>query len=214
MTCLTFCLPVQSYKRVPCPAVVKQRGVPGGLGVALLATTASELVQVRVCMTLVAVPVGPFILTLYPMAVCAEQVIVYPFQFKPCLFLMIKGLRLPVKRSMTLAAILVKLAFMYIFMAINASLVLGLILLLLMAFIALCVLMLANKGVLGIAVVVKGRLLPVFRIMTFLAEAAQFLLMNIFLLVATQAFFGGLAVFPLCMTFIALGLFMLSAQLE
>ena len=46
---------------------------------ALLAARTSELVQVRVCMALAAVPVDPFILTLDLMAVCAEKVVVYPF---------------------------------------------------------------------------------------------------------------------------------------
>lgn len=46
---------------------------------ALLAAQASELVQMGVCMALAAVAVDPFILTLDPMAVCAEQVVVYPF---------------------------------------------------------------------------------------------------------------------------------------
>lgn len=59
--------------------MVEQRRIPGVLGVALLAAQTSELVQVRVCMALAAVPVDPFILTLDLMAVCAEEVVVYPF---------------------------------------------------------------------------------------------------------------------------------------
>jgi len=70
---------VLSDKRVSRPAVVEQRRIPGVLGMALLAAQASELVQMGVCMALAAVAVDPFILTLDPMAVCAEQVVVYPF---------------------------------------------------------------------------------------------------------------------------------------
>ncbi len=79
MTGPAFCMPVLSDKRVPCPAVVEERRVPGVLGVALLTARTSELVQVWVCMALYAVAVDPFILTLDPMAVCAEEVVVYPF---------------------------------------------------------------------------------------------------------------------------------------
>lgn len=68
-----------SDKRVPCPAVVEQRRIPGVLCVALLAARTSKLVQVRVCMALAAVAVDPFILSLDLMTVCAEEVVVYPF---------------------------------------------------------------------------------------------------------------------------------------
>lgn len=127
---------------------------------------------------------------------------------------MVKGLGLPVERSVTLAAILIELPFMYVFMAVYAPLLLGLVLFLLMAFLTLGILMLADKGILRITVVVKGRLLPVFRVMAFFAEAAKLLLMHILLLVAAQAVLGGLAVSPLSMAFLALGLFMFPAELE
>jgi len=127
---------------------------------------------------------------------------------------MVKGLGLPVERSVTFAAILIELPFMYVFMAVYAPLLLGFVLFILMAFLTLGILMLADKGILRITVVVKGRLLPVFRVMAFLAEAAQLLFMHILLLVATKAFLGGLAVFTLRMTFIALRLFVFPAQLE
>jgi len=182
--------------------------------VALLAAQTSELVQVRVCMALAAVAVDSFILTLDLMAVCAEQVVVYPFEFELCLFFMVECLRLPVERSVALAAILIELPFVYIFMAVYALLRLGLVLLVLMAFIALGILMFADKGVLRFKVVVKCRLFPVFRVMAFLAEAAQLLFMHILLLVASKAFLGGLAVFTLRMTLIALRFFMFPAQLE
>lgn len=181
---------------------------------ALLAARTSELVQVRVCMALAAIAVDPFILTLNFMTVCAEQVVVYPFEFELCLFFMVKGLWLPVERSVTLAAILIELPFVYVFMTVNAPLILCLILLVLMAFLALGVLMLADKGILRITVVVKGRLLPVFRVMAFLAEAAKLLFVDILLLVAAQAVLGGLDVSPLSMAFIARGFIMFPAQLE
>jgi len=149
--------------------VVEERWIPGVLGVALLAARTPELVQVRVCMALAAVAVDPFILTLDLMAVCTEQVIVYPFEFEPCLFFMVKGLGLPVEWSVALAAVLIELPFMYVLMAVYAPLLLGLVLFLLMAFIAFGILMFANKRELRFKVVVKGRLLPVFRVMAFLA---------------------------------------------
>ena len=83
---------------------------------------------------------------------------------------MVKGLGLPVEWSVALAAVLIELPFMYVLMAVNTSLILGLVLFLLMAFIAFGILMFADKGVLRVKVVVKGRLLPVFRVMAFLAE--------------------------------------------
>lgn len=60
---------------------------------------------------------------------------------------MIKGLGLPVERSVTLAAILIELPFMYVFMAVYAPLLLCLVLFILMAFIAFGILMLAYKGI-------------------------------------------------------------------
>lgn len=127
---------------------------------------------------------------------------------------MVKGLGLPVERSVTLAAILIKLAFMYVFMAVYAPFCLCLILFILMAFLTLGILMLANKGEHRLEIVVEGRFLPVFRIMAFLAQAAKLLFMHILLLVATQAVLGGLAVFTLRMAFIAQRLFMFSAQFK
>ncbi len=127
---------------------------------------------------------------------------------------MVKGLGLPVERSVTLAAILIELPFMYVFMAVYAPLLLGFVLFILMAFLALSILMLADKRIVGITIMVKGRLLPVFRVMAFIAEAAKLLFMNILLLVAAQAVLGGLAVFALSMAFIAQRLFMFPAQLE
>ncbi len=58
---------------------------------------------------------------------------------------MVKGLRLPVERSVALAAILIELAFMYVLMAFYAFFLLCLVLLVLMAFFTPGILMLANK---------------------------------------------------------------------
>src|SRR4030065_735598 len=113
---------------------------------------------------------------------------------------------------MTRAALLLKLTFVNILMAVNALFRFGSILLILVALFTLHTLMFANQRKLRLFIVIKGILLPIGRVMTFCTIFPQLIFMGIVLLMAVNTTVRDWFIFPFYMAFLAVSLKMFSVQ--
>src|SRR4030066_885066 len=118
----------------------------------------------------------------------------------------------PVVLCMTRAALLLKLSFVNIFMAVNALFRFGSILLILVALLTLHTLMFSNQRKLRLFIVIEGILFPICRVMTFYTIFTQLIFMGIVLLMAVNTTVGDWLIFSIHMTFLAVSLNMFSIQ--
>ena len=86
----------------------------------ILTGHAAELVEMRICMTLVAEAVNPCIYTFCLVTAYAADIVMDPLQFQAALFFMVKPPGLPVILGMTAAAFLLKFPFVDILMTVFA----------------------------------------------------------------------------------------------
>src|SRR4030066_1100887 len=106
----------------------------------------------------------------------------------------------PVVLCMTRAALLLKLTFVNILMAVNALFRFGSILLILVALLTLHTLMFSNQRKLRLFIVIEGILFPICCVMTFYTIFTQLIFMGIVLLMAVNTAVRYWLIFSIHMT--------------